>query len=75
MNVRNWKERTKYTLNNFFNVPWDKKLRETKRATTVATAQVGVSAKDLPFPFSFSIYVILNFSKTKNYYVFWWKWS
>lgn len=50
MNVRNSKERIMYvcTLTSFFNVPLDKKLRETKRVMTVATAQVGVSAKDLP---------------------------
>jgi len=44
------------TLTNFFNVPLDKKLRETKRVMTVATAQVGVSAKDLPSLFSSTMF-------------------
>ena len=35
------------------------KLRPTKRVITVETAQVGVSAKDLPSPFASSISAII----------------
>jgi len=56
MNMRNSKEMYVCTLTNFFNVPLDKKLRETKRVMTAATAQVGVSAKDLPSLFSSTMF-------------------
>lgn len=39
-------------------MPWDKKLRETNRVMTVARAQVGVSDKDLPSPFSSTMVAI-----------------